>query len=483
MCQRLNVRKEVLRLFLYALVCNLALINGGASVGYSSIVLPILTSNLSSITLNAMEMPFFAIGCILCLIMLNYGRRFTMIVCSVNFSLGWILIASSYNVLQLFIGRALTGIALGLCSPVNEIYLAEISISSWREVLTLTPGTAASIGVLIVYFLGFVAKDNWRLIAAFFVIPSATLFLCNILFICESPMWLLLKGRKEEARIALLQIRGLHQETVEFQEEFASMINYIQLTSNAKTSQNCRTDPSSSKEIGLRSFFTWNVWNKLKSIRRTILLPEVWKPFVILNLYFIFQKFSGIYVIAAYSVDMITRISITIDPFLITVIIGSIYFVTMVITASCSKKIGRRLISIISGVGISISLGGLAVYLQFFEDTGVVVIPFICILLYVAFGAFGFFSIPWSMIPELYPTKYINVLGILTTILALSYDYVAIQLYPLMVTTNRNATIYFYCITAIIATVFLTVALPETRGKTKAQVEEAFRGKSQIRNL
>ncbi|XP_011690870.1 PREDICTED: sugar transporter ERD6-like 18 isoform X4 [Wasmannia auropunctata] len=360
MCQRLNVRKEVLRLFLYALVCNLALINGGASVGYSSIVLPILTSNLSSITLNAMEMPFFvsiipltsAIGCILCLIMLNYGRRFTMIVCSVNFSLGWILIASSYNVLQLFIGRALTGIALGLCSPVNEIYLAEISISSWREVLTLTPGTAASIGVLIVYFLGFVAK-----------------------------------------------------------------------------------------------------------------------------------KFSGIYVIAAYSVDMITRISITIDPFLITVIIGSIYFVTMVITASCSKKIGRRLISIISGVGISISLGGLAVYLQFFEDTGVVVIPFICILLYVAFGAFGFFSIPWSMIPELYPTKYINVLGILTTILALSYDYVAIQLYPLMVTTNRNATIYFYCITAIIATVFLTVALPETRGKTKAQVEEAFRGKSQIRNL
>ncbi|XP_011705396.1 PREDICTED: facilitated trehalose transporter Tret1-like, partial [Wasmannia auropunctata] len=87
---------------------------------------------------------------------------------------------------------------------------------------------------------------------------------------------------------------------------------------------------------------------------------------------------------------------------------------------------------------MSISLGALALYLQFFEETGVAVVPLICILLYVAFASFGFFSLPWSMIPELYPTRYVNVLAMLTVILAFLCDYIATQLYPLMIRTDRN---------------------------------------------
>jgi len=84
------------------------------------------------------------------------------------------------------------------------------------------------------------------------------------------------------------------------------------------------------------------------------------------------------------------------------------------------------------------------------------------------------------MIAELYPSKYINVLGQLTTLVASLCNYIAVQLYPMMVTQNRNATFYFYCIIAIIATIFLTIALPETRGKTKTEIEETFRGKLKI---
>lgn len=45
--------------FLYTVICNLALMNAGATLGYSSVVLPVLASNISSITLNAMEIPLF----------------------------------------------------------------------------------------------------------------------------------------------------------------------------------------------------------------------------------------------------------------------------------------------------------------------------------------------------------------------------------------------------------------------------------------
>ncbi|KAG5329890.1 TRET1 protein, partial [Acromyrmex charruanus] len=340
---QLNVRREVLFLFLYIFLSNMALINEGATQGYSAVVLPILMSNTSSLTLNKMEILFFAstvsitpfIGSLLCLITMHYGRRCTMIVCGVNFFLGWTLIASSYNVTQLFIGRILTGIPIGLASPSIEIYLAEISIPAWREVATITPNIGVSVGVLLIYILGFVAQDNWRLIAAFFTIPSITLVLCNIFFLHESPMWLLLKGRKEAAKIALLRIRGLLQETIEFQEEFIRMENYNALTNDLKTSENCQID--STTETGKKSFLT-NISNKLKNIRRIILLPEVWKPIVILNFFFFFQRFSGTYVIIYYCVDVISKINITIDPFLITVIVGIIEVILNIISACCSMR-------------------------------------------------------------------------------------------------------------------------------------------------
>lgn len=84
------------------------------------------------------------------------------------------------------------------------------------------------------------------------------------------------------------------------------------------------------------------------------------------------------------------------------------------------------------------------------------------------------------MIGELYPTKYINVLGPLTTIIELLYEFIVAQLYPMMVKQDKIATIYFFCIMSIIATFFLIIVLPETRGKTKTQIEEIFRGKMQI---
>lgn len=93
---------------------------------------------------------------------------------------------------------------------------------------------------------------------------------------------------------------------------------------------------------------------------------------------------------------------------------------------------------------------------------------------------FGFHMLPWSMIEELYPTKYINVLATFTTFFVKLCTYIVVQVYPMMVMQSRNATFYFYCIISIVATIFLTVALPETRGKTKTEIEEAFRSKLQV---
>ncbi|EGI59804.1 hypothetical protein G5I_12026 [Acromyrmex echinatior] len=146
----------------------------------------------------------------------------------------------------------------------------------------------------------------------------------------------------EAARISLLRIRGLRQETIEFQKEFAEMRNCNKMANNHEMPRNCQPDIVLNIEAEKGSSLNWNMRNKFKHIQRTILLPEVWKPFVILNLYFLWQQFSGLYVIIIYAVDMIKRIDITIDPFFITVIVGVVQLIGNMVTTFCSMRIAVR---------------------------------------------------------------------------------------------------------------------------------------------
>ncbi|XP_020286898.1 facilitated trehalose transporter Tret1-like isoform X2 [Pseudomyrmex gracilis] len=477
MYPRLNLRREVLFLLFYTILCNLNMIAIGSMWGYTSVALPILRkNNTSSITLNDTETFLFLtltlinqiVGSLLCLVAMKYGRRCAMISASVTSLAGWLLIASSYNVIQLLAGRVLTGMSFGLSLSPSTVYIGEIAISSWKECLTAVPIASMSIGIFYVYLLGFLIQDSWKLIAIFCIIPSLLFVFC-IFIIPESPGWLLVKGRKEAARNALLRIRGLHRETREFEEEFARLISYIESKKNEMFQLTCLSTDVSSANKESSSSLTSNAWNKLKNIWTIMRLPEVWKPLVILNVYFLIMQFNGMYTVIVYSVTMVINAKITMDPRLVTVIIGLIMMIMSFVTVGCSPRIGRRTISIVSNVGMSISMGGLAMYTQFFEKINIGEIPLI-------FGSFGL-MIPWALIGELYPTKYVGVLGPLTNFFTILCTAVNVHIYPLMVRWNKVATI-FYCYSAMSFLIAIyTTILPETRGKSKTQIEEIFRGK------
>ncbi|KAL6259862.1 hypothetical protein P5V15_009772 [Pogonomyrmex californicus] len=257
---KIYVRKDVLLLVfsVSSVLCNLGFINMGLILGYSSLSIPFVV---------------IIIDCLLCLLTLKYGRYYTMIIIDIIFSLGWSLIASNYNVIQLLIGRTVTGIVMDLNTSCIQVYLEEISIFSWKEIISVTTHVASNSEILVVYLLGYIIQHDWRLVVAICIIPSVLSVLGVILFIYESPVWLLSKNQKEAVRIALLRIRQAY----------------------------------------------------------TMLLPEVWKPFVILILYFFFQQFSGLYVIVAYTVDTIVMVNIIVDPFLITVYIDILASITVTI--------------------------------------------------------------------------------------------------------------------------------------------------------
>jgi MFS family permease len=165
------------------------------------------------------------------------GRKPLMALSGITFVLSIPVIALSQGYGPLFFGRLLQGISGGLIGVVVPLYLAECLSASHRGkgtgvfqwLLTLGIVSAAVIGIYYSYRVEAVAriadpatvfmfKDQaWRRI--FWVsLPPGVLFVIGSLFVAESPRWLFLRGRKEQAYAALLRSRTPDQADIELHE-------------------------------------------------------------------------------------------------------------------------------------------------------------------------------------------------------------------------------------------------------------------------
>ncbi len=165
------------------------------------------------------------------------GRKPLMTLSGIAFVLSIPVIALSHGYGPLFFGRLLQGISGGLIGVVVPLYLAECLSASHRGkgtgvfqwLLTLGIVAAAVIGIYYSYRVEAVARvanaatvfrfkdEAWRRI--FWVsLPPGILFVLGSLFVAESPRWLFLRGKKEQAYAALLRSRTAGQAQIEIRE-------------------------------------------------------------------------------------------------------------------------------------------------------------------------------------------------------------------------------------------------------------------------
>jgi len=165
------------------------------------------------------------------------GRKPLMILSGVAFALSIPIIALSLGFWVLFYGRLLQGISGGFIGIVVPLYLAECLGASNRGkgtaifqwMLTLGIVAAALVGMYYSYRVQSVAaasdaatlfafkNDAWRRI--FWVsLPPGILFILGSFTVSESPRWLFLRGRREQARAALLRSRAPQQADLELSE-------------------------------------------------------------------------------------------------------------------------------------------------------------------------------------------------------------------------------------------------------------------------
>ncbi|KAI5459034.1 general substrate transporter [Mariannaea sp. PMI_226] len=163
--------------------------------------------------LNSLNFVGFAVGLYIgSLVSARYGRRMSMFCMSLWAMMSASVLISSTTIEQVLAGRILNyayiGMELATCPP----FQAEIIPAEVRGFAVGTYQTSLLMGGIIINSVcrgtsGLTSNAAWRIPQGLFYIVPTIVASC-IWFIPESPRWLLLKDRREDALESLRRLRG-----------------------------------------------------------------------------------------------------------------------------------------------------------------------------------------------------------------------------------------------------------------------------------
>uniref|UniRef100_A0A1A9X3T6 Major facilitator superfamily (MFS) profile domain-containing protein n=1 Tax=Glossina brevipalpis TaxID=37001 RepID=A0A1A9X3T6_9MUSC len=453
------------------IIGNLGVMSIGMGLGLPTITQNPMTDTNEKVYLTQSQFTWFAslnllaapLGGLLSGVLLDkLGRKYTIYTLNILALISWLLLAiaskedNDIMFIELMISRFLIGVTHGLSSAPVGVYSAEISTPKIRGRLILGTSISVSLGITIIYVLGYFIRSDWRLIG-WICTTFQLLTLISVLPMPESPNWLISKGRLPEARKTLNYFRGLDKKAVithpEVLAEFNILQKNIQLAEGQKT-------PS--------------FWKSLR-------LPEVYKPLLILIGMFAFQQLTGIFVIIVYAVQISMEAGVSIDPFMCAVLIGLARLLTTCPMAYLLEKWGRRRAGMISAAGMTVSMTLLAIQNQpWLRD--IPFLPVIAIVSFIVLSTLGIFTLPFFMISELFPQHVRGRASGLTVAFGTLAAFFCTKTYPGMRDAIGNEYCFvIYGVVSFAAMIFVYLVLPETRRRTLFEIEEQFRKKKSLK--
>jgi SP family arabinose:H+ symporter-like MFS transporter len=268
------------------------------------------------------------------------------------------------------------------------------------------------------------------------IIP-ALLFFILLFLVPESPRWLTLNGREEEATSILEKVNG--------KEKGKQILNEIKETIKA--------EKGTLKEL----FAT--------KLRRALIIGLVLA---------LFSQITGINAIIYYAPEIFKNIGFGTDSALQqTVIIGFVNTIFTFVAIYFIDRMGRRTLLLWGLSGMIICLLGTGLVFYIGESSGLWTLIFI--LGFIASFASSLGPIPWVIMSEIFPTK-IRGLAMSFATMTLWLGVVAItQFTPILLDNLGGAyTFWIFMANAIFLLIFVYKRVPETKGRTLEEIEKSW---------
>ncbi|KZC17737.1 D-galactose transporter GalP [Rhodanobacter sp. FW510-R12] len=137
------------------------------------------------------------------------GRKRSLILGAVLFVLGSLLSGLAWSPDTLIAARLVLGLAIGVATFTAPLYLAEVAPERIRGAMISTYQLMITIGILVAFLSDTALSYTgaWRWMLGVIAIPGA-LFLLGVLLLPDSPRWLMMRGRRDEAIGVLRRLRG-----------------------------------------------------------------------------------------------------------------------------------------------------------------------------------------------------------------------------------------------------------------------------------
>lgn len=195
--------------------------------------------------------------------------------------------------------------------------------------------------------------------------------------------------------------------------------------------------------------------------------------------FFAIQQFSGIFVIFIYAAQFSLEAGVAMDEFLSAVVIGVIRCISTFLVAFAADKYGRKLLTTISSAGMFICMTGLVMCAAFpLNGTNFEWLPAAFLYTFIFAGTIGVLTFPFAMVAEMYPQKARGLAAGLTMSLAFLMSFITVKTFATVFEYFGNVVVFsFYAFVALVGIAFAIFVLPETKGKSLAEIEEYFRSK------
>lgn len=454
----IEVKSSQVMVYLVAFIAALAGLLFGLDVGVISGALPFIGKQFAATELQkewvVSSLLVGAVGGTLLsgVISRRYGRKRTILASAVIFALGSVM-ASLANSIGVLAGvRLFLGIAVGIASFTAPLYLSEMAPQRIRGRLISMYQLMITIGILLAFmsdaWLSY--GEHWRVMLGILVVPSIVMFL-GVLVLPESPRWLFLVNRKDDARQVLRKLRAGEDEV---ESELADIARMVEVRTGALT---LLANPRFSKVILLG---------------------------IVLQM---MQQFTGINVMIYYAPKILENVGLesASEQMWGTVLIGLINVLATFVAIAFVDKLGRKPILAAGFAVMGLSMGVLG--LMFMLGIGShahKVIAIVSLLVFIIGFAMSAGPIIWVLCSEIYPLAGRELgVTISTATNWICNAIIGATFLTLLTNLGSVGTFFLFGVLNILFIFIMLAFTPETKGVSLEHIEENLMAGKPLRQI